>query len=128
MKEQTCITFTVKGCVPRTAPYKKFRSHIYVPSDVKRWRRRIATAFLKCGGRIPDKEERVSVRYEYGFVKSHADHDSITHSAQDALSKDALHCSDKEWFIDGISSVRVNTKANEYLKITVKYGGKADGE
>ena len=115
------ISLTIKGPIPRKAPYVKFRSIIYVPSDVKRWRRKLAEAFLKAGGRRPEKGERVVVSYLYGFVKSHADHDSITHSAQDALSKDALHCSDKEWFIGFIRSSRVAAPRNEFLTVIVEY-------
>lgn len=37
------------------------------------------------------------IEYKYKMLKSHCDMDSITHSAQDALSKDALHVSDKHW-------------------------------
>lgn len=121
------VIFTLKMPIPRTAPYAKFRCKIYVPADVKRWREKIARCALKCGLRKPGKGERVVASYHYGFKKSHADHDSITHSAQDALSKDALHVSDKEWFVGSITSVRVPNKYHEFIKITVEYRKEADG-
>lgn len=115
------ISVRLKGPVPRKAPYVKFRSRIYVPSDVRRWRTALGKLALKAGLRRPEVGERVVVFYHYGFVKSHADHDSITHSAQDALSKDALHCADKEWFVGSITSVRVPSKRDEFIKVTIEY-------
>ena len=38
------------------------------------------------------------VEYTYCAKKDHADLDSLTHSAQDAVSKDYLHCVDKEFY------------------------------
>ena len=122
------IKLRITGPVPRKAPYVKFRCVLYVPKDVRKWRARLAKAFLKAGGRVPAKGERLWASYHYGFVKSHADHDSITHSAQDALSKDALKCSDKEWFISGVSSVRVPNKRDEFIQISVDYRKDASGE
>ncbi len=122
------VAIRLKGPVPRKAPYVKFRYRLYVPADVRDWRARIARLFLRAGGRLARKGERVVVSYHYGFVASHADHDSITHSAQDALSKDALHCSDKEWFIEGITSVRVPTKRDEFIEIVVTYRQEDNGE
>ena len=117
------ITFTVKGSIPRTAPYKKgFRGRLFVPDDVRAWRRHIATNFLLLGGRKPLPTEQVDVEYLYHFTHSHADHDSITHSAQDALSKDACKCDDKEWWgrYWSVGSM-VDLNSEESIRITVKY-------
>ena len=92
------ISIVVSGPLPRWVPYKKGRRGVlYVTPEARLWRSRIAAAFLRAGGRKPLKGERVWVSYEYRMARSHADLDSITHSAQDALSKDALGVVDKEW-------------------------------
>jgi hypothetical protein len=118
------IEFTVRGPIPRTAPYKKgFRGRLYVPDDVKAWRRHIATNFILCGGRKPLPTEQIDVEYLYKFVDNHADHDSITHSAQDALSKDACKCDDKEWWLRVSSMVeRAPVHDHELIRIKVTYG------
>lgn len=117
------VAFSVKGPIPRTAPYKKgFRGRLYVPDDVKAWRRHIASNFLLVGGRKPLLTEQVMVTYTYTFVDNHADHDSITHSAQDGLSKDALKCDDKEWWAWCKSRrARAVSNAQERLDIQVEY-------
>jgi len=60
------------------------------------------------------------------MVRSHADLDSISHSLQDALSKDALHCVDKEWAGTFRRVGSVKTKARESVEITVRYERKGE--
>jgi hypothetical protein len=115
------VEFTVNGPVPRWAPYKKFRWRLYVPADTRAWRDRVAKAFLSAGGRRPRPTELVLWSTKYGMVRSHADLDSISHSLQDALSKDALRCVDKEWHIGGISHVHVPSRRKEYVEVKVEY-------
>lgn len=116
------INFVVKGPIPRTAPYKKFRSHLYVPGDVRKWRRKIADAFIKAGGVKPKKSERVFVTAIFFMIKNHCDIDSIYHSLQDALSKDALRVSDKHWSHHALlSQPFASTKRNECVDIKVEY-------
>lgn len=58
------------------------------------------------------------------MVRSHADLDSLSHSLQDALSKDALHCVDKEWWGAFQRVGAVKTKARESVTITITYSRK----
>ena len=115
--------FYIKGPIPRTAPYKKFRSHLYVPADVKKWRSKIAKAFSRLPGfKSPEAGERVMVDTTWKFIKNHCDVDSIYHSLQDALSKDALHVSDKHWSHTAIINWPfVDKKAQEGVHIVVVY-------
>jgi len=117
------VAFGVLGPLPRFAPYKRFRSRIYVPSDTRKWRTRVATAFLEAGGRRPKKDEQVFVYVRFTMVKSHADLDSLYHSLQDALSRDALHCVDKEWHFQVYHRRRhVSQKSQESVLVEVTYG------
>lgn len=121
---QTEVVFSVHGPVPRYAPYRRgYRGRPYVPDDLKRWRRRIAKAFLKAGGREPEKNEYVVSGIIYKFASlDHADLDSLTHSVQDALSKDALGLDDKEWAGSyGMDRIYVGTKRDEGVEISVVY-------
>jgi hypothetical protein len=120
-KQRGVVAFKLDGPIPRWAPYKKFRYRLYVPADTKAWRLRIAAAFLKAGGRKPSALEQAEWSVSYRMVRSHADLDSISHSLQDALSKDALHCVDKEWHVGSIRHVHVATKAAEGVSVTVEY-------
>lgn len=115
------VEFSVAGPLPRYAPYKKYRYRLYVPADVRAWRGRLAKAFLSAGGRAPNSSEQLWWSAAYSMVKSHADLDSLSHSLQDALSKDALHVVDKEWHIAGITHAHVERKRQEAVVVRVEY-------
>lgn len=103
------------------------RWRTYVHRDCKAWRNRIAALAKKADLGRPDKGSTFFVEYEYGVSKSHADMDSLTHSAQDALSKDCLHMSDKEW--NGVYRIvaYVKTKGKEFVRIKIHRQEKAGG-
>lgn len=117
------ISFRVRGPIPRYAPYKKFRSRLYVPADVRAWRNKIAATFKRVGGRRPTDQERMSISVHFQMVDSHADLDSIFHSLQDAVTKDALQMVDKEVHIGRVTHKcgEVTRKASEYVEIIVDY-------
>lgn len=119
------IAFRVNGPIPRKAPYAKFRGRLYVPSDLRGWRGHIAKNFLLAGGRKPYGTEQPDVVYQYTFKRSHADLDSITHSAQDALTKDALSCADKEWWGRYYRLGGAARGSKESLQVTVRYLSRA---
>ena len=116
------IAISVDGPIPRVAPYKQgWKGRLFVPDDTRAWRRHIAANFKLAGGRKPYDDETVDVTYEYWMVRNHADLDSITHSAQDALSKDCLKADDKEWWGRYMRPKLVQESQKESIRITVKY-------
>lgn len=115
------VEFALDGPLPRWAPYKKFRWRLYVPADTMAWRLRLAKAFLSAGGRRATSDEQITWSASYRMVRSHADLDSLSHSLQDALSKDALHCVDKEWHVGHIKHSHVQKKRQEGVMVKVEY-------
>ena len=115
------LRFQVHGPLPRRAPYIMARGRPIVPQDVRTWRNTIAQCFLSAGGRKPEKNEIVSVEALYYMVKNHCDLDSLYHSLQDALSKDALHISDKNWHGCFRLITTVAQKVDEGVMVSVRY-------
>lgn len=122
VEEFGTVSFLVLGPIPRTAPYKQgFRGRLFVPDDTKAWRKHIAFNFLKAGGRKPKDTEQPYSEFRYLMVANHADLDSITHSAQDGLTKDALKCDDKEWWGKYYRNGEAESHDKEATHITVQY-------
>ena len=84
---------------PRHPPHDHGRGgRPFVPDDVKKWRASIVRALEKAGVPKNLKEYRVFVDYQYVTAnKKTADTDSLTHAAQDAISKDYGKTDDKDW-------------------------------
>ena len=89
---------SVRAPLPRRVPYVFARRGPYVTQEAKEWRQAIAKACKKARVQKAPEGWTWHVEYTYCAKKDHADLDSLTHSAQDAVSKDYLHCVDKEFY------------------------------
>lgn len=112
----------IKGKVPKKVPYASGRGgRPYVAKDTKAWRKKIARAFIKLGGRAPMLDEVPTLYVDYYLEKKHADMDSLYHSIQDALTKDALKINDNRYNFAGHLCGIVGGPKQERVVIEVEY-------